>query len=225
MWIQLAKSRTVNKRTQVRLRKDFRAAFCRVVVVASFLLVPIVAHADDMSPILPALYETTNVPTDDVLNVREMPDADSVQIGSLPYNATDIEVVAFSFQGNWAMINIEGQTGWVSTRFLKRMSDETNNSLSLQCFGTEPFWSLSITQNEILFSTPDAQTRHPIQTTSLASNSVDFRAFGGSVLWGQEQNVVRSSIVPGRCNDGMSDEIYGLHYFDDRGAVGCCSLR
>jgi len=225
MWIQLEKSRTVSTRARVRLRKGLRAVFCRVVVVAGCLLVPIVAHTDDISPILPALYETTNVPTDDVLNVREMPDAGSLQIGSLPYNATDIEVVAFSFQGNWAMINIEGQTGWVSTRFLKRIPDETNNSLSLQCFGTEPFWSLNITQNEILISTPDVQTRHPIQTTSPASDSVDFRAFGGRVTWRREQNVVRSFIAPGRCNDGMSDAIYGLHYFDDRGAVGCCSLR
>ena len=225
MWTQLAKSRTVSRRARLRPMKDLCTVFCRFVVAASFLLVPIVAYADDVSPILPALYQTTNVPTDDVLNVREMPDADSSQIGSLPYNATDIEVVAFSFQGNWAMINIEGQTGWVSARFLKRIPDETNNSLSLQCFGTEPFWSLNITQNEILISTPDAQTRHTIQTTSLASDSVDFRAFGGSVTWSQEQNVVRSSIVPGRCNDGMSDAIYGLHYFDDRGAVGCCSLR
>ena len=215
----------MNNRTRIRLRKDFRAAFCRVIVAASFLLAPIIAHADDVSPILPALYEITNVQTDDVLNVREMPDAGSLQIGSLPYNATDIEVVAFSFQGNWAMINIEGQAGWVSARFLKRLPDETNTSLSLQCFGTEPFWSLSFTQNEILISTPDAQTTHPIQTTSLVTGSIDFRAFGGSVTWGQEQNVVRSSIVPGRCNDGMSDAIYGLHYFDDRGAIGCCSLQ
>jgi len=225
MWIQLAKSRTVSKCARVRLTKDLRAVFCRIVVVASFLLVPIGAHADDISPILPALYETTNVATDDVLNVREMPDAGSLQIGSLPYNATDIEVVAFSFQGNWAMINIEGQTGWVSARFLKPAPDETYNSRSLQCFGTEPFWSLSITQNEILISTPDAQTRHPIQTTSPASEIVDFRAFGGRVTWGREQNVVRSFIAPGRCNDGSSDAIYGLHYFDDRGAVGCCSLQ
>jgi len=225
MWIQLAKSRTASRRAQFRLRKGLRAVFCRAILVTSFLLGPVIAHADDISPLLPALYQTTNVATDDILNVREMPDAGSLQIGSLPYNATDIEVVGFSFQGNWAMINIEGQTGWVSARFLKPAPDETYNSRSLQCFGTEPFWSLSITQNEILISTPDAQTRHPIQTTSPASEIVDFRAFGGRVTWNQEQNVVRSFIMPGRCNDGMSDAIYGLHYIDDRGAVGCCSLQ
>ena len=225
MWFQLAKFRTVNKRAQTRLRKNFRTAFCRVVAFVSFLLVPIVAHADDVPPILPALYEITNVATDDVLNVREMPDAGSLQIGSLPHDATDVEVVAFSFQGSWAMINIEEQTGWVSARFLKRIPNETSHSSSLRCFGTEPFWSLSFTQNEILISTPEAQTRHPIQTTSLDSGSIDFRSYGGSFTWAQARNVVRSSIVPGRCNDGMSDATYGLHYYDDGGAVGCCSLQ
>ncbi|WP_299552131.1 SH3 domain-containing protein [uncultured Tateyamaria sp.] len=197
-------------------------------LIVALLFAPFIAQADDVPPLLPALYQVVDVTTDDVLNVRTRPDVAAEVIGSIPNSTSDIEVIDFSFKGDWAMVNVDGQTGWVSGRFLERMQDVLDPAglpASLQCFGAEPFWSLRRTENGVTVSTPQGKATHALDGESPNTNNVDIRETGARLVWLRAQNKVSSNIVPGRCHDSMSDATYGFHCFDSDGNTGCCSLQ
>lgn len=197
-------------------------------LIFAFLLWPLSVYADEVPPPLPALYRVVDIAADDVLNIREGPDAGSELIGSIPYDATDVEVVAFSFRGGWAMVNDAGDAGWVSIRFLERMPDVFDVAgmpETLQCFGVEPFWSLRFNDGGVTISRPQEELNYPINSVSPAPKNVNIRETGVRFTWFVEDGLVRAHIVPGRCTDGMSEAVYGLHYFDNRGlGIGCCGL-
>lgn len=197
-------------------------------LILAFLLWPLHLYADEVPPPLPALYQVANVAVGDVLNIREKPEATSELIGSFAYDASDIEVVALSLLGKWAMVNDAGRAGWVSLRFLERLPDVVGVSglpKSLQCFGTEPFWSLAFTEDGVRISRPENEETYTLQSVSPSRKNIKVQETGVRLTWLTENTPVHAHIVPGRCSDGMSDAVYGLHYFDNGGVgIGCCSL-
>lgn len=201
----------------------------RLILCLALAVWPLTTAADSVPPVLPALYEVVGVASDDQLNIRAAPDAGAEIIGALAFDRTAVEVVAFSTAGGWAMVNHQERAGWVAARFLQR-SAPVNGPLgfaarNLTCFGTEPFWSMTITDARVVLSSPEGTAEHPVTAiygngagTVLGANTVFFD-------WSADGVPVRSHILPGMCNDGMSDLAYGLHYIDDAfGHRGCCSL-
>lgn len=201
----------------------------RLFLLLAFAAWPLTAAADSVPPVLPALYQVVGVASDDQLNIRAEPDAASDIIGALAFDRTAVEVIAFSTAGGWAMVNHQERAGWVAARFLQRSAPVAGplgfSARNLSCFGTEPFWSLVITDDRVVLSTPEGNAQHPISAVYgsgagafLGANTVFFD-------WSADGVPVRSHILPGMCNDGMSDLAYGLHYIDDAfGHRGCCSL-
>lgn len=190
---------------------------------------PLATTADGLPPVLPALYEVVGVAADDQLNIRATPDAAAEVIGALAYDRTAVEVVAFSTAGGWAMVNHQERAGWVAARFLQRSAPVDGplgfSARNLTCFGTEPFWSMQITDGRVVLSTPDSLAEHPV--TAIYGSGAGAFAGGNTVFfdWSADGVPVRSHILPGLCNDGMSDLAFGLHYIDDAfGHRGCCSL-
>ncbi|KUF10669.1 COG3650 family protein [Pseudoponticoccus marisrubri] len=177
---------------------------------------------------LPALYDVTDVASDDILNVRNRPSASSTVIGTLAFDARGVEVV--ETQDNWGRVNVDGVSGWASMRFLSRQPDsDLPHALRFDCFGTEPFWSLEVTQgNSAIFSTPEGRSKaFRIGNVTTASG----RPFPHAVLGtAPGENI---ALVVGReiCSDGMSDNLFGhdgtvvLSGYDMQVYSGCCSVQ
>lgn len=184
--------------------------------------------------VLPALYDVAGVAGDDVLNIRVGPNANSAAMGGLPPDAKAVEVVALSPDGKWGQINAGEGAGWVALRFLHKQDrpDWFALEYSLECSGTEPFWTLFIdpTTKSAHINTPDeegsemditAQWPGSAFQPTAAMQYIGANASGIAVLRGQA------------CSDGMSDQSFGiaLDLFqaaspDQSGQTlhGCCRL-
>ncbi len=185
-------------------------------------LVPFALRAEGY----PALYDVTGVAINDVLNVREGPDAGSPIIGALPPDATGVEVI--QVEGAWALVNADDRSGYVALRYLRRLPAPDWPALEapLTCLGTEPFWSLQIdpVAGETRLQTPDAteaqtapiETKWPGQPWSPAAAVA--LPDGLAVL------------APAECSDGMSERSYGIAvdiFLQMEGTTrlsGCCRL-
>lgn len=200
----------------------------RLMTCLALLLCPMIATADRPPPALPALYAITGVDSDDTLNVRRTPDGAAPIVDQLPHDATALQVIQFSLEGGWAYVSRGEQSGWVARRYLTPAPAETDTyglPATLTCFGTEPFWTIAFTPQGLRIITPsDAQT-YPITTPGFMLPDAQISRFGYRFEWMDNGTQVRAHILPGLCNDGMSDALYGLHYVDTRMTnSGCCSL-
>ena len=174
---------------------------------------------------LPALHDVTGVAADDVLNVRSGAGAGHARIGTLAPDARGIEVT--EIDGAWGRINTGEAAGWVSLSYMARQSGQWQDGLPdpRQCFGTEPFWSLALAGDDIVFEPMGAETQSGAITLRVrAAGRPDRYAFAGEV------GADRAILVMGRgaCGDGMSDRLYGLSadlLIGDTLYSGCCSVQ
>ncbi len=182
-----------------------------------------VAWASD----LPALYSVTGVASDDVLNVRAGPSASEPIIGALAHTQTGVEVTAIS--GNWGRVNLGEGVGWASMSFLvAEPAGRLPEVPSLICFGTEPFWSMDITQSEIAALSGPGSTVIPFLAGRIlpASGMVDRYGLNAGGPDGHAALAIRART----CSDGMSDRLFGLEVDVIVGGAqsqvlsGCCSL-
>jgi uncharacterized membrane protein len=173
----------------------------------------------------PALHSVTGVASDDVLNVRERPDADAPILGSLPPDAAGVEVI--SVTDGWALVNVGDGSGYASLKFLAREDGPDWNALArpLACLGTEPFWGLSIdpAAGMATFGSPEIPEQDmPIGQTWPGTPWAQAAALalpdGMAVLY------------PAECSDGMSNRSYGivadlfLNGPDQPRLSGCCLI-
>jgi uncharacterized membrane protein len=195
--------------------------------IAAFVLsfVTTMAAAQD----LPALFSVTDVASNDVLNIRAEPTSAAPIIGSLTPNATRIEVVARSANGRWGLVNSFEQTGWASLRFLERQPFQAFPPSDYRCFGTEPFWDVSVIGDDVQWSAlgedPISMTRD-WTGTPMRQDRFAVRAFG-------DLSFVSLLVRKQMCSDGMSDRAYGLevdvildgaYNMGTQVYSGCCTL-
>lgn len=90
----------------------------------------------------------------------------------------------------------------------------------LRCFGTEPFFSASITENTFAFTLIGLDgISLPIESKTNAHGTRDF-------AYKVKSQGVEASIITGECNDGMSDRVYSHHILIEIGKniyYGCCN--
>lgn len=175
--------------------------------------------------ILPTLFDVARVAPDDVLNIRADPSARAPIIGTLAPDATGIEVV--HEQQGWARINHGEGSGWVSARYLDYRVDvweEGALPAGWQCFGTEPFWSVTPRDGAVVLGGPDmADDARPVR--AVLSRGV-FRD-PTRVVVAEGLTLVST---PQQCSDGMSDRLFGLRaevVIDGetpRLLTGCCAI-
>lgn len=185
-----------------------------------------VAHAQDF----PALFSVTGVASNDVLNIRTEPSAQAPIVGSFFPHQTGIEVVGLSEDRRWGLVRTNEGVGWSFMRYLRQERPDSwqRGQQQLTCYGTEPFWDLTLflPSNraefedlatggfELRTNAPNMNfTRHP--ATMAMSFDGARRGFA----------VIRQGV----CSDGMSDRLFGLEvqvYWRDQpeGLSGCCSL-
>lgn len=174
----------------------------------------------------PALFSVVDVAGDDVLNIRAEPTAQSDVIGSFGPHQTGVEVTGRDDTGKWFRVNTQEQSGWVSGRFL--MQEESGDyafARGINCFGTEPFWSLDMIQG----------TR-----ATFSQMNGTMRTFGAGLVsrgeGGPDRYIVGfgdglAILTQRACSDGMSDQVFGLDasvVLVDQGLFlfsGCCSIQ
>ncbi|SDL68753.1 COG3650 family protein [Paracoccus chinensis] len=179
---------------------------------------------------LPTLYDVTGVKADDVLNIRAMPDASSSILSELPHDATGVEVI--ETRSGWARVNTFERSGWVNMRYLKERPDVWRKGeipATLNCLGTEPFWTLRQVGNNIVYETPE-QSR-PLQRRVVVDNPAR-REPARSIVAGDDNGRLTVVLTPAQCTDGMSDRFFGLSatlLFEGAGQAtrmenGCCRI-
>lgn len=198
-------------------------------ILAMLLATALLAAPARATPeyVLPTLFDVTGVRADDVLNIRERPDAGSAVIGTLPPGATGVEVVAEG-SGGWMQVNTAERSGWVNGRYLTPRADVWREGALPQgfaCFGTEPFWHLSAQAGRMTLRRPEGDEDAGAIAAILGTGW--FRDPRRVVLAGRMTLVA----TPKACSDGMSDRAYGLEATVILGQGGeatllngCCSI-
>ncbi len=195
-------------------------------LVAAFFLLCIAVQPSLAQSAFPALYRVAGVATDDALNIRATPSGSADVVGSFGPHQSGIEVVGADPSGKWFQVNTEEQTGWVAARFLQlEPGGDYLLARGINCFGTEPFWSLDLVQGA---------------TASFSRMGVEpllFRAGLLSLGEGRRDRMIigfgqgLAVLSAQQCSDGMSDRTYAL----DASVVlvedglklhsGCCSIQ
>ena len=86
----------------------------------------------------------------------------------------------------------------------KRAAGEENLPMNAwRAFGNEPFWSVRLEGNTLVFSTPEDQAGKTMQGRRVPS--LIGVVYMGTDDAGREFNL---DIQPGQCSDGMSDNTY-----------------
>ena len=178
----------------------------------------------------PALYDVTDVAADDVLNIRQHPNANATIVGELAHDARNVELIRPDDRHQWALVNSDEGSGWVSLRYVRRLPGQWQGTMPqvTQCAGTEPFWSLEVEGDTASYSAMDAQTQDfAIVATGPAQGRRDSFHL---IAEGQDSLAVGALSVQA-CSDGMSNRAYGLKIeLLIRGestwqhVSGCCSL-
>ncbi|GHC50222.1 SH3 domain-containing protein [Neogemmobacter tilapiae] len=204
-----------------------------IVAAWLFAMLPLAVSAQ----VLPALHDVTGVASDDVLNLRAAPNAKAHVLATLPPNATGVEVVSISPDGQWGQVSLGESMGWARLTYLKPADHPAWFTLQtdLSCFGTEPFWSMTtnVTQSTVRYTTPDLG-----ETAWLIAQSFPGQNFSPqAVLQLAEGRVTHVAVLQGEaCSDGMSDRAFGisarLYLANPAGEVrgnpallGCCSIQ
>lgn len=193
-------------------------------ILLAALATPSIAQAEYW--LFPIVYEVVGVAEDDVLNVREEPNAGAYDLGDLlPGQQT--EVTAFDETGDWARVLWGGMDGWVARRFLQKVKqygdDFSGMPVNLRCSGTEPFWHVEITHDtNFSFTEMGGETSWmPIKSSTMSHNM--YRS-----NYAFETSRFTGFIRRAECSDGMSDMTYGwaldlLEKSSEDLWSGCCS--
>ncbi len=214
----------------------------RILFLCFFSLLTL--HTPAIAGDFPRLYQVTGVAADDVLNVREAPDASSAIIGGIAPDFMHIEVTATSADMRWGQVNFHEFSGWVAMRYMQDMGNPPWWELRrpLFCSGTEPFWHAII----------DADTSGGMEFSGLDMDTQNFqydwlRDDTGYGTPDSPKGIIANFVNTDRravavlntttCGDGMSDQSFGISAqitlsVDDPGNMhanetyyGCCSLN
>lgn len=184
-------------------------------------------------------YRVFGVAESDQLNVRAGADTDADLVGTLsPASGNIIVTGARQVVGGsvwWELVHAEAEfgTGWVNARFLAAETalDDEESNYRLDCSGTEPFWSLVMGPDGVLYSPADGAKQ-----TFASSPWVEARGLRGQFViklqpTGAPPDAPQGVLAVLRdydfCSDGMSDLDYPFHgtLLLPEGEVvgGCCS--
>ncbi len=184
-------------------------------------------------------HSVTGVNPDDFLNIREDIDytlevSASKVVGKIPHNASDVMVTGISVDigdAIWRQVDYNGTVGWVNERYLKPTSLLLEQPETLNCAGTEPFWSVMIDEHASNFTSPDLE--QPTQLEYLRMEP----GIGRTDLWAHYLGSIDGKhaltvIVQytEACSDSMSDLTFDFEAIllglggTGAPAHGCCSI-
>lgn len=179
-----------------------------------FLLLAFASPAIASQHSWPALHDVIGVDAGDVLNIRSEPDMTGEILDTLAAETTGIEVIRANDDLTWGLVNVGERTGWVSLTYLARQAKAESIAFPdiRQCFGTEPFWSLSYDQPAIRLSMPDVPPAEGFISGLFSSRSQSDRYFFTGSMMSPDAGPINVdlSLRLRACGDGMSDRAFGI---------------
>ncbi|MCC7319967.1 MAG: peptide-binding protein [Rubellimicrobium sp.] len=175
---------------------------------------------------LPGRFHVSGVAADDVLNVRAGPAASAPVVGGFGPGRRDVEVIALSPDRRWGLVGLPEGNGWVAMRYLAADPLPSGRlPRPLRCLGTEPFWSVTVTDQGAVHADPGA-------TIALVADAEGGFAGGWSAVFHDGAGGAwLLALRRADCSDGMSDRRYGLAAVilragasDEEVLHGCCTL-
>lgn len=169
-------------------------------------------------------YSVVNVRPGDALNVRAQPNPNAPIVLTIPHDGTGLTLTGRKSSGDWVEVTYQRRRGWVNARFLGLASGRYAIPAFLDCSGTEPFWSISLSPGQARADLNFAQRRYLFKITQFqqAMNRTDIAHIKGASRATSLSLIVRHE----SCSDGMSDNNYpfsavalisGVHTI-----AGCC---
>lgn len=172
------------------------------------------------APSASRVYAVSKVAPDDGLNMRTQPGTGGSVVAVLPANAKGLIVLGQEQKtGNsvWVKVAWAGYQGWVNKYYLREDVDTVNYNPSkpkpavkpevvMQCGGTEPFWSMSISERDMKVNIMNgAQFSIPVNMRQQSANSTTI-----AVVAGTRGNATTTAFLEKveNCSDGMSDKNY-----------------
>lgn len=205
---------------------------------ASTAKVNIGAAATAASP--SRIYTVTKVAPDDGLNMRTQPGTGGSVVAVLPANAKGLIALGQEQKtGNsvWIKVTWAGRQGWVNKYYLREDVDTVNYNpantkptvkpeVVMQCGGTEPFWSMSISERDMKVNIMGgAQFTVPVNMRQQSANSTMIAVVAG--MRGNASTIAFLEKVE-NCGDGMSDKNYPYTITTvlngQQVMSGCCSI-
>ncbi|MCU0826804.1 MAG: SH3 domain-containing protein [Tabrizicola sp.] len=188
----------------------------------------LLASGSAMAQDLPAAFRVTGVGAEDVLNIRQAPNAASEKIGEIGPYGVNIEVLALSENGRWGKIGMPEGNGWIAMRYLapQELTADEGIPRPISCLGAEPFWRLG------LYPGGDEFERMGEERVDLRPKSEKPGEDGWQASFGTRDSATYGLVVVrGLCGDGMSDREFGWRatmYIDKADGSdtlqGCCTL-
>jgi len=206
-------------------------AFASLVIVVAVCAAPHPAGAQDRLIEAPAWVEVVNVASDDVLNVRAEPDAGSEIVGTLAPGAGPVEIALTRQIGEarWGLVATQEGSGWINLAYASpadvAMIGDSPVPDGTICAGTEPFWSLELSDGAGIYSDFEIE-----RETYEISESESARSRPWPWMFGLRGSGL-ALLTPELCSDGMSDLPYAWSILmirhDESGHAlyeGCCRL-
>ena len=162
----------------------------------------------------PELARIHGLPAGETLTIRAEPRASANAVGRFADGDGPIEILETVRNGEteWARISHGEGRGWVARRFLQDVElqpiGETSLTVGLICSGTEPFWSIDLSEPGAAFWR-DPETGTATRVT--IQHGVGAAGRGG---WPAALRLTGRSFegvlvaAPTECSDGMSDRDY-----------------
>ena len=151
-------------------------------------------------------YSVVNVRPGDALNMRAQPNPNAAIVLTIPHDASGIVLTGRRSTGDWVEVSYQRRRGWVNGRFLGLASGRYEVPAFLDCTGTEPFWSISLSPGYARTDLMFAQRRYLFRITGFqqAMNRTDIAHIKGASRSTSLSLIVRRE----SCSDGMSDTNY-----------------
>ncbi len=189
-----------SERDIMQLNKDENNAMRFVIGIVISLLWMGTAAAD-------IGYSVSGVRPGDVLNMRLNPDPRAPIVQTIPHNGTGLALTGRAAGGDWVEVTYQRRRGWVNGRFLGYGAfGSTQVPATLDCTGTEPFWSIALKPGSARADLMFTERRMSFRLTSAkpALGRSDLWQIKGSAKSGELSLIVRQET----CSDGMSDNRY-----------------
>lgn len=151
------------------------------------------------------LYDVSGVASDDALFVRARPSNDGEVVGALQHDAKGVRVSELSPNGRWGRVDHEGAEGWVYLGYMKAQDDVTDFPGTLDCTGTEPFWSLAVRPSSVAL---DQMSGPGFNGTAGTRTRAEARSDRWSLRAFDKGRNLTAVITRQQCSDGMSDRRY-----------------
>lgn len=202
-------------------------------------LVVVTLLAGFVMPAAPAgafeTYKVVGVASGDRLALREEPQeggkpSEWKELGSIPSDATNIPGTGRSKEvgkQRWSEVAVGSVTGWVNARFLIAVDDPVDlKDATFNCFGTEPFWGVTLSPKASELSDPDSKSKLTVERVQPAMARFFPLLYR---LRNEKGQSLRASIAHQQwCSDGMSDYDYAFQVLlsdDENFHEGCCFLK